>query len=701
MQIDDAEYAPTYYSILALDQTGNASRCVKPPQFQNNWNNGGRAPARFTPRENNGPRVNTVNQTATFPNNIPLGGNNRETNRPANNGAPLPPECFGCGKDDGHRMFDCGELKDLLQRGIVKHDEQTGKLRMADGTFIRRLPGEYIATAARRLAPAPNVMFGITDHTLHNSTPKEEPTFSHVVIREAEEGDTGFEIDESGSEADTEDEEGEVYLTLPKRQWQVNAADRTVPSTRVARKQIFDGVHMPKRNRSDNSGLKNKEDEATVPSIVKTGPAKVVPGQVRDILEDVQPYDARQPRKVTIEDVEMKDIQDSRTSRKNQKGAVRQTTPKEKESNQQKEETSQDSTGRRSEIQNTVHLPGIVERILDLEIPMSVREALVASKEIRTNLQDVMRVKNAKAVLIEGVLIRVEMEVNGRQVTAIIDTGSQLNVYELLAVPHEATTEVLYTEVDRRVMTVLTDGDGQRNMKISAITTCGELGDKFLGPQASAGSKSGIETQEGATRTGKHPHNNTDNLGTAREIGARSGSGNGGNIAYMGTCCTGTRTARRNRTVSVLIAEGNVSEGTHETQAEPERLLSDQHDRLRAVEQRIRELEASLSDDLPDRPRRGFGALDSRTLPSSPLERVQAAAVEAYVSADRDQHPTIRPGELRTSRALPVDILQYALISPPVYITIQPVPFRASHLRRGGNRKYPLPSITDLRPIFG
>ncbi|KAK7014169.1 hypothetical protein R3P38DRAFT_2419111, partial [Favolaschia claudopus] len=98
MQIDDAEYAPTYYSILALDQTG---------------------------------------------------GGNRESPRPANNGAPLPPECFGCGKDDGHRMFDCVEIKELLQRGVVKHDENTGKLCMADGTFIRRRPGEYIAPAAR------------------------------------------------------------------------------------------------------------------------------------------------------------------------------------------------------------------------------------------------------------------------------------------------------------------------------------------------------------------------------------------------------------------------------------------------------------------------------------------------------------------------------------------------------------------------
>ncbi|KAK6981211.1 hypothetical protein R3P38DRAFT_2403590, partial [Favolaschia claudopus] len=96
------------------------------------------------------------------------------------------------------------------------------------------------------------------------------------------------------------------------------------------------------------------------------------------------------------------------------------------------------------------------------------------SKEIRTSLQDVNKVKNAKAVLIgaqspllsqmvwprtDGVLIRVELEINGRQVTAIIDTGSQLNV-----VRQDVAALVLHRPVDmtQTTCTGMNDANGGR-----------------------------------------------------------------------------------------------------------------------------------------------------------------------------------------------------------------------------------------------
>lgn len=56
--------------------------------------------------------------------------------------------------------------------------------------------------------------------------------------------------------------------------------------------------------------------------------------------------------------------------------------------------------GRQSDIQNTVHIPSIIDRILDLTVPMTVREAFVVSKEIRSGILDTIRLKNVKAVLI-------------------------------------------------------------------------------------------------------------------------------------------------------------------------------------------------------------------------------------------------------------------------------------------------------------
>ncbi|KAK7008261.1 hypothetical protein R3P38DRAFT_3211162 [Favolaschia claudopus] len=840
MQIDDAEYAPTYYSILALDQTGNAARCVKPPQIQNNWGNGGRAPARFNTREGSGPRVNSATQASTYPNNIPLGNNNRDSNRPAGNGPPFSPECFGCGKDDGHRMFDCGELKDLIQRGVVKHDEQTGKLRMADGTFIRRLPGEYIATAARRLA-TPKVMFGVTDYALNQPTPETDSFISHVVIREE---DTDLEDEEDSSNESGTEDEGDVYLTLPRRRFQVNAADRSIPTTRVARKQAFDGVHVPKRVRFGPNDTTNKEQEDIVPAVVKAAPTKVKPGQMRDITNDVQPFDARQPRKVQ-EDVEMGEpFETNKAARRQPKAASRdnrhesQTTVKRTEDDGKKDATPPENAARRSEIQGTVHVPGIVERILDLELPMSVREALVASKEIRTSLQDVIRVKNSKAVLIgaqsplvsqcawprsDGVLIRIEMDINGRLITAIIDTGSQLNVvrqdiaalvlhrpvdmtkttgmndanggrgqlrgyindvelkcgnvatktglwvsptapfelllgrpwqrnnmvsiderdegtylvfkdretkrprYELFAVPHEATSEVLNLQTDRRVMSLIADSTREAVAKDPTVMACGDLQTQQVDPPVTSADKRTENSKDVDLETrSKMLRDDAPNSGTSCNFGARPegsvsaevGASNKVEWVQMMKVMLqllrvlvqvillagfrallalerGVRKGERERkdksdsktthlpsnalqfdiSTSQLLPHNTpclpptpymqitdnvlpvsdlqtnlISELTADNQNQSAVRGADKSPVQRAIEQRIGELEAHVLEHLPVRPRRGFGAVEHRPLPSptAATTSIQAAAVEAYSTAEREQHPTVRPGELRS-----------------------------------------------------
>jgi hypothetical protein len=99
--------------------------------------------------------------------------------------------------------------------------------------------------------------------------------------------------------------------------------------------------------------------------------------------------------------------------------------------------------GRQSAISGTVSKRQVADRILDLTFPMSVREIMETSKEIRTEFQDMIKVKNMKAVYLghsadhpllanlgwprtDGILIKIEMETGGTSVCAIIDTGSQL-----------------------------------------------------------------------------------------------------------------------------------------------------------------------------------------------------------------------------------------------------------------------------------
>ncbi|KAK7023221.1 hypothetical protein R3P38DRAFT_3195224 [Favolaschia claudopus] len=494
MSLDDAEYAPTYYSILALDTTGVAAKCVKPPQVQTtpSW-----APTRPpTPRpalRNSAPPVSAPVTTApaTYPNNIPVGaGSVPQRNFP---------DCFGCGKDD-HRMRDCVEIQSLFKDGVVKNDEQTGRLCMKDGSPIRRMYGEHLAQAARRQA-GPRVMFGVIDVPEAKALPYSSSHIAHVAFQEFsddsdDESEDSLEsphieeVETSEEEPDSDElsEEGDVYLTVPRRRYQVHAADRTVPSTKTARKMAFDGVHLPRREKSATRKISvgESKDASQIPPPTSQKPpierkAASLPkpsvGKIRDILNDVRPYDARPARENKVQDIEMPDAERSGKSpatsvRRQKENDSVTTAPKLKRLAPTKpSETAEKSAPatRQSEIQNTVNLPKIVERILDLEVPMSVREVLVSSKELRNNLQDLVKLKNTKTVLAgaqsapwnwsrsEGVLIRAEMEIGGRPIVAIIDTGSQLNV-----VRADVAALVLHRPVDMTKTTGMNDANGGR-----------------------------------------------------------------------------------------------------------------------------------------------------------------------------------------------------------------------------------------------
>ncbi|KAK7058092.1 hypothetical protein R3P38DRAFT_2760211 [Favolaschia claudopus] len=491
MSLDDAEYAPTYYSILALDTTGVASKCVKPPQVQTTM--------QWTPNRPQTPRpaLREPPHLSTYPNNIPVG-----TGAGA---VRTVPNCFGCGKDD-HRMRDCPEIQSLFNDGIVKNDDQTGRLCMKDGAPIRRMYGEHLAQAARRQG-GPRVMFGIIDAAGKEELPYSTYHSAHVAFQEfseSSEEDEDEEIESSFEssrieefEGDSDDEsdieesedEGEVYLSIPRRQYRVHAADRTVPSTKAARRSAFDGVHVPRREKVSIA----KETKTTPPPKVPGVPLsstsrpiieralsskpKTPAGTMRDILNDVKPYDARAPRESKTQDVEMPDAEApgkhtaATNKRRKEDEAVKTAPPTHRAASSRSTESAEKHAppGRQSEIQASVSLPKIVERILDLEVPMSVREVLVSSKEIRNNLQEVIKLKNVKSVLAgaqsapwtwprsEGVLIRAEMEIGGRQVVAIIDTGSQLDV-----VRADVAALVLHRPVDMTKTTGMNDANGGR-----------------------------------------------------------------------------------------------------------------------------------------------------------------------------------------------------------------------------------------------
>ncbi|KAJ6449008.1 hypothetical protein C8R45DRAFT_1114934 [Mycena sanguinolenta] len=340
---------------------------------------------------------------------------------------------------------------------------------MNNGSFIRRNTGETIAQAARRIS-TPQVMLGLSDANFAGAYYNHErdvksSSFVQELTEDSEDVESG---------ADTEEEDlapGEVYLSIPKCCWSAKTygADRTVPSMR-AKRLAFDGVHIPRRETAKDV------DKALDKQVVQKS-EKMSAGKIRDILSDVQPIDAHTPR--FTEDIEMKEVPIEKNPCKENKSPARSTGVDNSGLRQDKKPGENKSgegdtklTGRQSEVQTSVNLPSIVDRILNLELLMTVREALAASKEICNGLQEVVRLRNVKAVMLgtdspfvahwawprqDGVLIRIELEINGRQVVAIVDTGSQLNV-----VRADVAALVLHRPVGMTQVTGMNDANGGR-----------------------------------------------------------------------------------------------------------------------------------------------------------------------------------------------------------------------------------------------
>ncbi|KAJ7182025.1 hypothetical protein C8R46DRAFT_1027829 [Mycena filopes] len=243
-------------------------------------------------------------------------------------------------------------------------------------------------------------------------------------------------LDSEMEPVESEDEGGEVYFANPKRttstrgRENVNAVERTVPI-------VLDGVYPPRREKpqekpaSENTAPVEAPRSSAVP--VPLASSKLTAEKVREILADVQPIDARQVR-VLPSPKQGKTQENPGTPVELDRRKLTPSRPEELVKAEPK------ITGRQSDIQSSVHLPAIVKRLLDLEIPLTVREVLVASKEIRNEIQDVIHLKNVilghDSPLIanwawprsEGVLIRVEMEIGGRRVVAIVDTALLLRL---------------------------------------------------------------------------------------------------------------------------------------------------------------------------------------------------------------------------------------------------------------------------------
>ncbi|KAF8217801.1 hypothetical protein K438DRAFT_1952666 [Mycena galopus ATCC 62051] len=365
----------------------------------------------------------------------------------------------------------------------------------------------------------------------------EDPEYAPIYYKNQQ----PYHLDEASTEESaheweevttSEEEEGPgkqyfrgVYLTSPRIAHAtprfVQPVERAETGVRKARRQVFDGVYPPQREkiklnrevRDLQSSRPSKETEARTVDIdalpqpkVDDDPKEVVPEpplqQPRKISEirsskdggsharpptpnpaptipDIQPLNARRVRFTKDEDIEMLEPRSEERpprkigSKEAKSGAGDKENAPPRNSAQKSEElTPLKVTGRQSELTSTVDTQNIMKRILDTPVQMTMREIMVTSKELRTEFQDLIKVKNVRAVLLgdsknhpliaavgwprtDGILIKIDMKTGGSDVCAIIDTGSQLDV-----VSAQTAALKIQQAVDMSQVTSMKDANG-------------------------------------------------------------------------------------------------------------------------------------------------------------------------------------------------------------------------------------------------
>ncbi|KAJ7645044.1 hypothetical protein DFH06DRAFT_1333344 [Mycena polygramma] len=453
MRLDDPEYAPVYYKVMVLDQSGTAKQCVKAP-----------IPLR---------------KEYLLRLRIPIISPCQITDRPER-----PKREKAKGRLAGER-----DSKAAMDRGIIVYNEDDRKLTMKDGQTIWRRPGESLVKAAVRIAGTggPRVMLGISEENVDRATAVnyfyQQELQSRVVELESYHAEAS-----SACGSDMEAEE-EVYITVPcdEDDPMVQAAERSTSNIRRVRREVFDGVYPPAREHAkprvvkESASQENREgrsQEKIQTAAPASGPSRTeLTGSSRTSLEkplknaedkrvpEITPIEARKVRFEIPEDVEMGDAES-----KTKKGG----RPAGRGENVREETELRQPSGRQSELTATVDKQKVVDRILDTKVELSLREIMVPSKDLHTEIQDLIKVKNVKAVLLgssmqhplianliwprtDGILIKVEMETGGQPVCAIVDTGSQLNV-----VRADIAALAIRRTVDMTQLTNMNDANGGR-----------------------------------------------------------------------------------------------------------------------------------------------------------------------------------------------------------------------------------------------
>ena len=351
------------------------------------------------------------------------------------NGPPRSDErrCFGCGKV-GHTIYMCAEIETLLTQGVISRGP-TGRIVMGDGSPIRKLAyDEPLIPAIDRQRPA---------------------QANFVTVKEI---GPRF-VDESDEDSDDED----VFIaTRSMKRNAKPATDKTRsqyrrfdgPRTRIPGKE---NLPLPLEPRIENIPVPQTPTPLSIDNAIFEG------NNDDELMDDTPSHSQK-----TIES--------------------RAVIPK--------------RPPRKSEVQSQVDQMTILGRILNQPVTLAVGEVFGISKEMTASLKEVLKTKASSAPIEESsqvhttqvtkptkektaltatattrareLLIKLRMECEGKPITAIIDTGSQLNIAHT-----DIWKSILQRPIDTQSTVIMNDAGGGET-KLSGLVanvplSCGSV----------------------------------------------------------------------------------------------------------------------------------------------------------------------------------------------------------------------------------
>ncbi|KAK7460789.1 hypothetical protein VKT23_008717 [Stygiomarasmius scandens] len=465
MSIDDPQYSLTYYKAIKLD-----------PECKSFLT----APAARIPTLRSAPPPRPTLPRSDVARDLPP---HMDLNRPP------PRQCFGCG-EIGHGLRYCPKVNELVKAEKVTTDPNNRYVMKNTGQSIRRNFNETIVQAYERMV--------------------KEGTHQTNFVAEMDPYTSEDESYNVGYESDTEPDD-----TL-NDDMEVLAADRTDKSINQARKQVFDGVHLPpkgsttqKARTADRRQL-NQPQEVTRqyrtraqdrPQPFNKAPIANVP--VPTIPDKPIPMDVRKPRfdPKEVKDIEMDhptvNIPNAAPNHKQETSKPlvnKENTGIEPKPITQPAQLEGKRLPRQAEIAKDIKPEQILKSILSTPVTITMHELLGTSKDLSDQMIELLKRKNIKPIVahsyqaseVKGFLILLDIVLPRGAVRAIVDTGSQLNimkksVYESYVMrPVDMTRRVVMRDANGGTK-VLTGLSSNVELECGNVSTQGKfwLGEKL------------------------------------------------------------------------------------------------------------------------------------------------------------------------------------------------------------------------------